>query len=281
MSLWKPLGLIASGRMADSLLLRRPALLRHLGPVAAADARLSSRYVNRLRAGRPAPVSDLHDCGLIVVHGGGGLPDRLLPLLLSAAPWRGAHFVLLHQALDSSALEPLRQAGASVCSAAAAPAPARDWIVLEGDRAASRRARAWLEEARLRCLDLAPGAKPLFLLGIGAPDAPLVALLEAALRMLKSAGLAAREARAILRFVADGAIRQFAARSRRPRPDLRAAPAAGHAGAALQRLEQDDPRLARFYEAILAAVAGLSADGPPPEKPESRVLRFPARISQL
>lgn len=259
MSPWKPLGLIASGRMADSLLLRRPALARHLGPVAAAGPRLASRYANRLRAGFPARVEDLRNCGLILMHAGDGSADRLLSLLRPAGPWRGAHFVLLSPDLESCSLEELRSAGARVCSAALAPVPARDLVVVEGDRGAVRRAVAWLEDARLRCLELAPGSKPLFLVGVLASSCLLVPVIDAASRALKAAGLSPAEARWMLRYLGETAIREFAAHGRRAWQDPAAPPRAAVIAKAIRGLAPVDARLARFQQALFDAVAEFYA----------------------
>lgn len=280
MSPWKPLGLIASGRMADSLLLRRPALARHLGPVAAASPRLASRYSNRLRAGQPARLEELRGCGLILVHAGEGGLGRVLALLRTAGPWRGACFALLSPDQDSSALEELRAAGARICSAAAAPAPARDLVAVEGDRAALRRARAWLEEAHLRCLELAPGGKPLLLLGAQTPSCLLVPVLDAAFQALKAAGLSPAEARWMLRYLGEAAVREFVAHGRRGWLDPDTPPRAEAAARALAALEQADPRLARFHEALRDAVARFYGvpDPQKPHTPESRVLRVRASI---
>lgn len=276
MSPWKPLGLIASGRMSDSLLLRRPALARHLGPVVAASPRLASRYANRLRAGQPARLEDLRGCGLILVHGAEGGIARVLELLRAAGPWRGACFALLSQELDSSALEELRAAGARICSAAAAPVAARDLVIVEGDRAALRRARGWLAEGHLRCLELAPAGKPLLLLGAQTPSCVLVPVLDAAFQALKAAGLSPAEARWMLRFLGEAAVREFIAHGRRGWLDPDSPRRAETAARALAALEEAEPRLARFYQALREAVAGFY--GGSPRQSESRVLGARASI---
>ncbi|MCS7042814.1 MAG: hypothetical protein NZR01_08480 [Bryobacteraceae bacterium] len=275
MSPWKPLGLIASGRLADSLLLRRPALARHLGPVAAAGPRLASRYANRLRAGHPARVEDLRGCGLIVLHGGAGGVERILALLRAAGSWRGACFALLSADLDSGALDELRAGGARVCSVAPAPDAARDLIVVEGDRSAVRRAREWLADAHLRCLELAPGGKPLFLLGVQTPSCLLVPVLDAAFQALKASGLSPAEARWMLRFLGETAVREFVAHGRRSWLDPDAPARAGTMAKAVADLAHNNPRLARFQRALLDAVArfyGPEQDEELPAK-DSRVLR--------
>lgn len=258
MNSWKPLGLIAAGRMSDSLLLRRPALSRHLGPVVAPDRRLASRYSNSLRGGAPAAVEDLHACGLVLIHAPGGCLDRLLPLLHDAGPWKGTHFVLLSQDLDASALCRLRQAGAKVCSVAAAPSAGRDLAVAEGDRQAVQLARQWLAEGKVRCLGLAPGRKPLFLLGLAASKGLLAPLLDAALMSLRASGLSAAEARRLLHDAAGASIRAFAARGRKAMEDPAGGGRAPLLELGLEQAAQYRPGLARFLAAVSAAAGGFS-----------------------
>lgn len=219
MSQWKPLGLIASGRMTSSLLLRRPALSRHLGPVVAPDRRLAARYSNSLRAGTAAPVEELHGAGLVLVHADSAGLARLLPMLAGAGPWRGSHFALLSPDLDATALAPLRATGARVCSVATAPARGRDLAVVEGDRRAVLLAKQWLQEGHMRCLELAPGRKALFQLGLLSARGLMAPLLDAALMSLRAAGLSASEARRLLYETADASVRAFAARGRKALED--------------------------------------------------------------
>lgn len=254
MNSWKPLGLIAAGRMSDSLLLRRPALSRHLGPVVALDRRLASRYSNSLRAGSPAPVEDLHACGLVLIHAAGDGLDRLLPLLRGAGPWKGSRFALLSPDLDASSLAPLREAGAKVCSVAPAPSAGRDLAVAEGDRQAVQLARQWLAEGRMRCLELAPGRKALFLLGLTASRGLLGPVLDAALMSLRASGLSSGEARRMLHDAAGASIRAFAARGRKAMEDPAVAGRALLLELGLEQAAQSRPGLAEFLATAFEAV---------------------------
>lgn len=254
MSPWKPLGLIACGRMSRSLLMRRPALSRHLGPVVAADRRLASRYANSLRAGAAGEVEDLRGCGLILMQPGGAGADRLVALLREAAPWKGSHFALLSVDEEASALGELRAGGAVACSVAALPARGRDVVVLEGDRRAVRRARQWLAEGHMRCLDLAPGGKPLVLLGMQTAAGLLTPLLDAALMTLRAAGIGSRDARRLLQDAADAAVRAFAARGRHGWENPAAAGRAPLTEARLAAAAQVVPELASFQALVYDAV---------------------------
>ncbi|MGQ9918475.1 MAG: hypothetical protein ACUVS7_13735, partial [Bryobacteraceae bacterium] len=192
--------------MSDSLLLRRPALTRHLGPVVAPSRRLASRYANSLRAGVPGRLEDLHACGLILLQPGGEALERLLELLRPGAPWNGSYFALLGTDEEASALNELRQGGASVCSVTAVASRARDVVIVEGDRRALRRVRHWLAEGHMRCLELAPGGKPLALLGLQSAATLLTPLLDSALMTLRAAGVGSRDARRLLHQAAEAAV---------------------------------------------------------------------------
>lgn len=255
MSQWKPLGLIASGRMSSSLLLRRPALSRHIGPVVAPDRRLATRYSNSLRAGAAASAADLHACGLVLVHAGGAGLERLLPLLRGAGPWNGSHFALLSPDPDVSALGELRVAGAKVCSVITAPSRSRDLAVVEGDRRAVSLARQWLQEGHMRCLELAPGGGALFHLGLFTARGLLAPLLEAALMSLRASGLRAADARRLLSEAAGLSLRAFAARGRKGLADPAAQDRSRQVLRGVERAAQCRPGLARFLVDVTEAVA--------------------------
>ncbi len=279
MSPWKPLGLIASGRMTDSLLLRRPALTRHLGPVVAANRRMASRYSNSLRAGAPGGPEELRACGLILVQPGGEAMERVLEMLRPGAPWKGSHFVLLGTDEEASALEELRQDGALACSVAAVPSRARDVVIAEGDRRAVRRARQWLAEGHVRCLELAPGGKPLALLGIQTAGKLLTPLLDSALMTLRAAGVGSRDARRLLHEAADAAVRAFLARGRQGWEN----PCTPHRAAlTFRRLEAARlavPELAAFQAEIYQAVHRHY--GPEAKRSEHKESSVPARAGSI
>lgn len=279
MSPWKPLGLIASGRMTDSLLLRRPALTRHLGPVVATNRRLASRYSNSLRAGSPGEVEDLRSCGLILVQPGGEAPDRILDLLRKGACWQGSHFALLSPEAEASALGNLRECGAFVCSVAAMPSRTRDLVIVEGDRRAVRRARQWLAEGRLRCLELAPGGKPLVLLGLQTASGLMTPLLDSALMTLRAAGIGSRDARRILHDAADAVVRAFLARGRKGWENPTSPRRAELTARWLDSASRAVPGLASFQRAVHEAVQRHY--GPGAEAPKEEDFSFSARAGSI
>lgn len=271
MSQWKPLGLIASGRMSSSLLLRRPALSRHIGPVAAPDRRLATRYANSLRAGEAAPVEDLHGCGLVLVHASIAGLKRILPLLQEAGPWRGSHFALISSDLDASSLGELRAAGARVCSVMAAPARGRDLTVIEGDKSAVVLARQWLEEGHMRCFELAPGGRALFQLGLWTARGLLGTLLDAALKSLRASGLGAAEARRLLHDVADASLRAFAARGRKALEDPASYSRSAFVFQGIEDAARRRPDLAQFLADVIEASARFHSPELPAAAQDSRV----------
>lgn len=279
MNSWKPLGLIAAGRLSNSLLLRRPALSRHIGPVVAQDRRLASRYSNSLRAGEAAQVEDLHGCGLVLIQAAGNSLDRLLPLLCGAGPWKGSHFALLHPDLDASSLAPLRAEGARVCTVAPAPSAGRDLVVAEGDRRAVQLTRQWLSEGRMRCLELAPERKALFRLGLLAARGLLAPLLDAALMSLRGSGLSAGEARRMLQIAAGASIQAFGARGRKAMEDAAGPGRALLLEIGLAQAARSRPALAEFLAEVLDAAGRFYATSPAAGGPEDS--RVPGRAAGI
>lgn len=279
MTSWKPLGLIAAGRMSNSLLLRRPALSRHIGLVVAQDRRLATRYSNSLRAGAAARVEDLHTCGLVLVHAAGNSLDRILSLLRAQETWKGSHFALLSPELGSAALSELRQAGARVCGVAQAPSRTRDLVAVEGDARAVKLTRQWLAEGRMRSLELAPGRMALFHLGLLASRGLLAPLLDAAWMSLRSSGLSATEARRMLYEAADFSLRAFAARGRKALEDPAAPGRALLLELALEQAGHSSPRLAGFFAGLLQAVDALYASSAGTESQQES--RFPTRAASI
>lgn len=273
------MGLIAAGRLSNSLLLRRPALSRHIGPVVALDRRLASRYSNSLRAGAAAEVEDLHACGLVLIQAAGSSLDSLLPLLCGAGPWKGSHFALLSSDRDASALGPLRAEGAKVCSVALAPSAGRDLVVAEGDRRAVLLTRQWLSEAHMRCLELAPGRKPLFRLGLLAARGLLAPLLDAALMSLRASGLSAAEARRMLQVAAGASIQAFGARGRKVMEDPAAPGRTLLLELGLAQAARSRPGLAEFLGEVLEAAGRFYAA--PPAAGRTEDSRVPGRAAGI
>ncbi len=167
MSKQKLVGLIASGRMAESPLMRFPELARGLGPVVAESRRVASRYANALRGGRAAGMDELAECRLVLIQAPAlAVPWAVSELLGACGAWRSRTVVWLNQGLGVWELERLRERRALVAAAGFAPTRDRPMLVVEGDRGAVRAVREWAKPARLRCVELPAGGGAMYQAGL-------------------------------------------------------------------------------------------------------------------
>ncbi|MBI4893927.1 MAG: hypothetical protein HY821_25140 [Acidobacteria bacterium] len=283
MSSRKPVGLIASGRLADSALVRLPGLCRELGPVAAASLRLASRYANTLKCGRPAAAAEFEDCRMVAIQAAAEDMRGVIRLLRTAGvDWGGKPVVLLNDDLDASALSELGREGALTCAAAVAPGPGVPLVLAEGDAGAVRAVRDWAQRARARCVELNAGTKLSYGAGVMAANSLITPILEAALRSFRAAGLGLTDSRRILAYLAGAAIRSHQAHGRKGwvNPALPARQPAIRAQ--LKALGALDPELARFHMQVLRCslhLLGQAGDWlEPPSANDSSDLDSPARI---
>lgn len=249
-----PVGLIASGRMNESLLTRFPLLTRELGPVVASSLRLASRYANALRAGRPADSRELGQCRLILIQTPvAELPSIVTLLLQAPVTWKSKVVALLDDDLDATALRPLRERRAAVGTVTQAPADERGRLLLEGDEAAVRLLSSWARQARLPCTALKPRAKALYGAGIMAAGTLLTPVLDCALHSLRAAGLTQVQARHLLGLVVEVAVRDQRACGRKSWLSPGAPARRSAVTSQLLALEREDPALAVFYRRSLVA----------------------------
>lgn len=181
------LGLVAEGSSSNSNLLRLPKLGEELGPVKSRVLRVARRLSNMLRAGYAvSEYEELQAARLILLH----VPDREVPriveeLCASELVLKELAFALDESWLMMDALEPLRARGAAVATLVCVPTMHRDSFIVEGDAAAARQLRRFLERNEARALEIRPGTKPLYfaaeLLAASLP-VPLFAAAQEALR---------------------------------------------------------------------------------------------------
>lgn len=107
----------------------------------------------------------------------------------------------------------------------------------------------------MRCLELAPGRKALFGLGLLAARGLLGPLLDAALMSLRAAGLSAAEARRLLQETADASVRAFAARGRKALEHPLGADRLASLDKGLAEAARHRQPLAEFLADLLEAVA--------------------------
>lgn len=216
MSKQKLVGLIASGRMVESPLMRYPELARSLGPVVAESKRVASRYANAMRAGHAAEREELAQCKLVLIQAPrAAVPWAVEELLAGGGNWRARAVVWLHQRLGVRALAALRERRAMVAAAGFAPTRAKAMLVVEGDRGAVRAVREWARPVRLRCVELPPGGAAMYQAGLILAGSMVSPVVDAALRSFRAAGFGMPESKRMLEEVVDEALRDYQAHGRK------------------------------------------------------------------
>lgn len=255
MSKLLPVGLIASGRMIESPLIRYPSLVNELGPVVASSRRLASRYANALRAGRAADATELSQCRLILIQAPADeLPDLLAVLRATPMAWKSKVLALIDEDLDATALQPLRELRAALGSVSLAPSREKGMLVIEGDAAAVRILNQWAVQARINCVELKSQSKALYGAGLMAASSLVSPVLDGAMRSLRASGLSQLDARRILGLVVEMAIRGQQAHGRKawlsPASTSRRPAVLNQ----LEALAEVDPVLAAYFQRSLIAV---------------------------
>lgn len=216
MSKQKLVGLIASGRMVESPLMRYPELARSLGPVVAESRRVASRYANTLRAGRAADREELAQCKLVLIQAPRpALAWAVEELLAAGGAWRSRTVVWLNQSLGVRALAALRERRALVAAAGFAPTRAKPMLVVEGDGGAVRAVREWAQPARVRCVELPAGGAAMYQAGLVLAGSMVSPVVDAALRSFRAAGFGMPESKRMLEEVVDEALRDYQAHGRK------------------------------------------------------------------
>lgn len=256
MNLLKPMGLMASGRMNDSTLLRVPRMGRAFGPIVASSKRLASRYANTLRMGYPAAsVEAFADCRLIWIQAPAAeLAGLQFSLLRSPVDLAGKTFILLDADLDCSALSPLAAAGAAVASLTHVPLLREEILLAEGDAGALRALRPVWRSSGTRAIELKAGQKQVYTAGLMAAEALTAATAGSALACLRLAGLDQATAKRLTGTLVEIAVREQLAHGRKswisPAGETRRELTLRQ----LDALQRSDPALARFLRHALTAV---------------------------
>jgi len=206
----KPSGLVISGQLAESILLRMPVLTENLGPVAASSKRLASRYANTLRRGWAAGAwGELSAARIIYLQvPGPELPAALEDLLRSIPCWQRRVAVLLDATMDASSLRPLARAGASVASLAVAQAGSPGVALIDGDAAAVSSLRAIVRKSGMKTIHMKRGSKDAYNAGAMLAASISGVVAAAALRAVRGAGVDPATAKRILSQTLDAAARQ-------------------------------------------------------------------------
>ena len=251
----KPMGLLASGRMNESTLLRVPQIGPAFGPIAASSKRLASRYANTLRMGWPADSLDAFaGCRLVWIQAPAAeLAEWQLALLRSGVDWRGKTVVLLDRDLDSSALAPLAAQGACAASLTHAPLLREEILLGEGDQGALQSLRPLWKASRARVIELKPGQKPVLTAGIAAAEVLIAPVVDLALTCIRMAGVNQAAAKRLAGALVETAVREQFTHGRKSWTS----PAAGTRREITMRqlaaLRGADPAAAMCFQGVLAA----------------------------
>jgi len=249
------LGLVGAGPLSRSFVTKLPALRSRLGPVLAPCQRLASRLVNALRAGYAIQrYEELGAAETLLI----AVPDAVVAEAVSALAkadleLSGKIVLLCDSRLDSSALQPLARRGAMTASLSSIPGLALRYVA-EGERRAVREARLLAEEQSARIYELPPGGKAVFLAAMSFTGGLALAVVDAAARCLRAAGLPSPACDAVCEQLLLKTLRAYLHAGRKAWSGVLADGERGEVARELAALEEADASLAAAYR-VLARLA--------------------------
>jgi hypothetical protein len=254
-----PLGLVLEGSSTHSAILRLPRLADELGPIKSSAVRIARRFSNLIQGGYAvAEYEELQTARLILLHVPDVAVSRIVRELCSSELLLDRLcFILCETWLTTDVLAPLMDRGASVATLVRVPAAERDWFVLEGQIAASRLARRFIERHEGRAFEIKRGSKHLLFAAELLTTVLPTPLLAAAQHTLRAGGITGKELSALLDHMAQKMLREVIKGVRLPLsptpPDC--TPELG--ARFMATLRQEQPLLASFIEGKEAASAKL------------------------
>ena len=244
------LGLVVEGNSAASALLKLPKIAEELGPVKSGGLRVARRLSNMLRAGYAVTeYQELQPAKLIFIR----VPDASLPrivreLCASELTLNGVSMVLSESWLPCSALEPLKERGASVATVLGLPSSHSRWFLVEGQVTAVRQTRRFLEDNEVRTAELRPGTKELYFAADLLASALPMPMLVAAQQALRGTGLSGHHLAGVLEQMAQKLLRDFLMGSRVSWGGPLAEASPETAEAYLQALRNTRPEIAKVLD---------------------------------
>jgi hypothetical protein len=204
-------GLIVEGSSTTSTVLRLPKIPEELGPIKSRNLQVARRLSNLLKAGYPvANYEALQAARLILLRA----PDCVVPRIVdelcqSELVFKDLSFVLCESWLSTNALEPLRSRGASVATLVDVPGGGRTWFVVEGQLAAVRQMRRFIELNEARALELRPGTKHFYFAATLLATTVPIPLFLAAQKALRGSGVSGNHLRTVLNEMAQSMFKSF------------------------------------------------------------------------
>ena len=122
---------------------------------------------------------------------------------------KGLSFVLCETWLTTSALEPLRLAGASVATLVALPGLHPQWFMVEGQTSAVRQTRRFVERNEVQSAEIRDDTKELYFAAELLATALPLPLLQTAQAALRGTGLSGHHLSAVLEQMVQGLLRDF------------------------------------------------------------------------
>ena len=254
-------GLVVEGNATSSSVLRLSNVIEDLGPIKAGAMRVARRLANFLRAGYAVDsYEELRTARLVLIR----VPDASLPrtveeLCGSELVFRDLAFVLCESCLSSSALKPLQDRGATVATVTPVQSIRQSWFILEGQLAAMRHVRRFLERNNSRAFELRPGTKPLYfaaqMMALGLPSTCYAAAQQA----LRAAGISGNRLHGLLEEMSFEMFRAFSNGIRFRWPGARLGCTREVADEYLGLLRQQHPQLAALLDNhLISAESGMN-----------------------
>jgi hypothetical protein len=254
-------GLIVEGNSTNSTVLRLPKIPEELGPIKSRALRVARRLSNLLKAGYPvAKYEGLQAARLILLR----VPDSVVPRIVdelcqSELVFKDLSLVLCESWLPASVLDPLRARGASVATLVNVPNSGRKWFVLEGQLAAVRQMRRFIELNEARALELRPGTKQLYFAAVLLATTVPIPIFLAAQQALRGSGVSGNHLRTVLNELAQSMFKGFSKGARGfwggPLTECSDQTARAH----FEALRRTNPQLAELVTEELARARHLMA----------------------
>jgi predicted short-subunit dehydrogenase-like oxidoreductase (DUF2520 family) len=188
-------GLVVEGNATASPVLRLSCLVDELGPIKSGSLQVARRVSNFLRAGYAVTdYQDLDSATLILLR----LPDSEVPRIVAelcetGLPFAELAFVLCESWLTTDALIPLKRNGGQIASLLNVGPLSQNCFVVEGDRAAARKAKRFVERGGARAIELRPGAKSFYFAANLLSAAIPIPVLQLAQQALRASGVEGKD----------------------------------------------------------------------------------------
>ncbi len=190
-----PLGLVIEGNATHSAVLRLPTMTAELGPVKSVTKRVARRLSNLLRAGYAVgSYEELQEARIILIR----VPDAVLPRVVnelrdSDLILKNLSFILCESWLPSEYLDGLAERGATVATVMRTPNTHENSFLLEGQLAAVRQIKRFVERNEAQAFEIRPGTKHLYFAAEVLTTALPLPLLAEAQVALRASGITGKQ----------------------------------------------------------------------------------------